>query len=76
MNDLKKKKTATIEELARMVQRGFEEFGKRFDQMDLRFDRLERRFDRMEKVVLPDHGRRIKRLEADVEYIKDGLAIK
>ena len=64
-----KNKNLTVDALGAMVQRGFTD-------MTSRFDHLEHRLDRFEKVILADYGRRLKRLEADVDYLKDALAIR
>lgn len=82
-------KKITTEDLARMVNKGFEhvlsEMGgltkkidvdHRFDEVDRRFDEVERRFDRIEKLILADHKRRIERLEIEVKDLKDLLAVK
>lgn len=71
----RKNKSLTIDDLALMVQRGFEEMAKKVD-MDRRFDHIEHRLERFERVILADYGRRLKRLEADVDYLKNALAIK
>ncbi len=71
----KKNKGLNIDDLAAMVQRGFEETAKKID-VDRRFDQVEHHLERFEKVILADYGRRLKRLEADVDYLKDALAIK
>jgi archaellum component FlaC len=63
------KERVTIEDLAGMVQRGF-------DGVDKRFDVIEHRLDRIEKLMLVDHKRRIERLEEQVKDLRDLLAVK
>jgi hypothetical protein len=76
-----KEKTITIEHLARMVQKGFEETAKRdevngqFDGVNKRFDKVEVRLDRIEKLILADHKRRIENLEAEVKELKELLVV-
>lgn len=43
-------KGTTIEGLARMVQKGFEETAKK-DEVNLRFDKVEDRLERIEKLM-------------------------
>lgn len=63
-------KDAQIEQLAQMVQRGFQGVEKRFDAMEQRFDALEeqlehgfaevnRRIDNIIRPQLDEHGHRI-----------------
>ena len=76
------KREITIEDLARMVQQGFEEAAKReevnkgFEEVNERFDRVENRLERIEKLILADHKQRIERLEVEVKDLKDLLAVK
>jgi len=72
---MKKKKNITIEDLARMVQKGFEETAKA-SEMNKRFDEVDKRFDKIEKLILADHKRRIERLEIEVKELKEILAVK
>jgi len=79
---MKKKKNVTIEDLARMVQKGFEEtakaseVNKEFREIDKRFDEIDGRLDKIEKLILADHKRRIERLEIEVKELKEILAFK
>jgi len=63
------KSSITLDGLARMVQKGFEqtagreEMSKRFDGVDKRLDNIENRLDRIEKKILENHEKRIRRLE-------------
>lgn len=69
-----KKSSTTLDGLARMVQRGFEQtagdmkrgfdsIDKRFKQVDGRLDRIEMRLERIEKIILENHEKRIQRIE-------------
>lgn len=65
----------TIEDLARMVQKGFEDTAKKID-MDDRFNAVEMRLDRIEKFLLEEHRRRIEKLEDQMQEVRDALNIK
>jgi len=82
------KKNVTIDELAVMVKRGFDETAKkadmdfrfdqvdkRFEQMEKRFNRVDERFDKIEKLILKDHKRRIEKLEDELKEVKGTLAM-
>lgn len=77
-----KKKRITIEDLARMVQKGFLETAKKdevnvqFDEVNVRFDKIEDRLERIEKLILADHKRRIEKLEFEVKELKELLSVK
>lgn len=70
-----KKKNISIDDLARMIQKGFLETAKK-DEVNKRFDRVENRLERIEKLILADHKRRIERLETEVKELKELLAVK
>jgi len=70
-----KKKNVTIEGLAGMVQKGFEETAKNFE-LTAKRDEVNARFDRIEKLILANHKRRIEKLESEVKELKELLAIK
>ncbi|MBI4708919.1 MAG: hypothetical protein HY764_01790 [Candidatus Portnoybacteria bacterium] len=70
-----KKKIITIEQLAGMVQRGFEETAKS-EEVNKRFDKIEDRLERIEKLILADHKRRIEKLETEVKELRELLALK
>ena len=61
----RKKKATTLDDLARMVGRGFVGVDKRFDQMDKRFSGIEKRLDEIDK--------RLGQVEADVGNIRDTI---
>ena len=69
------KKNVTIEDLARMVQKGFEETAKR-EEVNERFDKIEDRLESIEKLILADHRQRIEKLEEEVKELKELLAVK
>lgn len=73
--EVMKEKEITIEDLARMVQKGFEETAKR-GEVNKRFDKVEDRLERIEKLILADHKQRIEKLEAEVKELKELLAVK
>jgi hypothetical protein len=68
-------KNITIDELARMVAKGFVETAK-MTEVNLRFDKIDGRLDKIEKLILADHKLRIERLEDEVKYLKELLVIK
>jgi len=70
-----KKKNITIDDLAKMVQKGFLETAKK-NEVDKRFDIVESKLEKIEKLVLADHKRRIERLEYEVKELKGLLAVK
>ncbi len=73
------KKDVTIDDLAVMVQNGFNDVTERMatkSEMNKRFDLVDKRFDKIEKLILADHKVRIERLEAEVKELKDLLAFK
>ncbi len=60
------KKKITIEDLAVMTQKGFEEMherfkevDKQFEAVDKRFDHIDKRFDKIENGILARHDREI-----------------
>ena len=68
-------KNITIDDLAGMVQKGFEETAKR-DEVNERFDKIEDRLESIEKLILADHKRRIEKLEDEVKELRELLAVK
>ena len=65
----------TIDELALMIQKGFNETAKKVD-VDQRFDKIEQRLDKIESLLLGNYKRRIEKLEEDFKEFKEALAIK
>ncbi|MFH1894356.1 MAG: hypothetical protein ABH813_00400 [Patescibacteria group bacterium] len=76
------KKNITIEDLARMVAKGFAETAKkkeadlRFNKVDKRFDKIDERLENIEKLLIVQHQRRIEKLESDVKELRELLAVK
>ena len=70
-----RKKEITIEVLARMIQKGFDETATKAE-MKKGFNEVYKRFDKIENLILIDHKRRIERLEFEVKELKELLAIK
>ncbi len=68
------KKAVTIDDLAIMVQKGFEETSKK-TEVNTRFDAMDKRFDKIENMILIDHLKRIEKLEKHVEELQDALAL-
>jgi len=72
-----KKKNITIDDLAIMVQRGFEEItretAKGFEATAKKVE-ANKRFDNIEKLILLDHGIRIEKLEKGMKEIKQVLS--
>jgi len=69
-----KNKNITIDALARMVKKGFDETAKR-GEVNERFDKVENRLDKIEKLILSEHKRRIEKLEIEVKELKELLAV-
>lgn len=76
------KKNITIDDLARIVQKGFletakkDEMNDRFARIDKRFDKVEYRLETIEKLLIVDHRQRIEKLETEVKELKELLAVK
>lgn len=74
------KKKVTIESLARMVAKGFEEASTKVDglklEMNKRFDKVEGRLDRVESLLTTDYKRRVERLEMDMKELKSLIGMK
>ena len=66
-----KKKDVSNEELARMVQGGFEAVDKRFDTVDREFQIVHHKIDTLARRIdaMVDYNRRIARLEKLVDSI-------
>ena len=62
------KKNITIDEPAKMVQKGFEETAKKAD--------VNKRFDKIENILLKQQGERIESLEKRLSRLEDALAMK
>ena len=71
------KKNITIDELAVMVQKGFDDVATKSDikNIDKRFDAMDKRFDKIENVVLASHQKRIEKLEAEIKDLRELFAM-
>ncbi len=63
------KKNITLNDLARMIARGFEETAKQ-KEVDLRFGEVNERLDRIEKILFWDYKNRIEKLEDHVKELQ------
>ena len=70
-----KNKNVTIDDLATMVQKGFNETAKK-SEMELGFKEVNKRLDKIENLILADHKKRIERLEEGVKELKELFALK
>ncbi|MCX6718542.1 MAG: hypothetical protein NTY81_03010 [Candidatus Staskawiczbacteria bacterium] len=68
------KKNITINDLAIMVQKGFEETSKK-DEVNKRFDMVENRLYKIEKLIITDHKKRIEKLEMEVKELRELFAM-
>ncbi len=69
------KKNMTIEDLARMVQKDFNETATKM-QLENVEKRLEQRIDNIEKIILKQHGTQIINLERRMNRLEDMFAVK
>ena len=72
--EVMKKKVITIEQLARMVKKGFDETATKAE-VKKGFDEVYKKLDRIENLILVDHKRRIEKLETEVQELKKLFAI-
>jgi archaellum component FlaC len=77
------KKHITTDDLAAMVNKGFNGVGKRFDEVDKRFDEvkkqiggLDERVENIEKLLLKQHAFQIQNLEKRMKRVEDLFAVK
>ncbi|MDP2930165.1 MAG: hypothetical protein Q8N56_00955 [bacterium] len=70
-----KEKNITIDTLAGMIAKGFSETAKTAE-VNLRFNKIDDRLDGIEKLILANHKVRIEKLEEEVKYLKELLAVK
>jgi len=71
------KKNITIDDLAVMVQKGFNDVTEKMaTKIELKIMRSEmnERFDKIEKLILADHKKRIEKLETEVKELKEMFA--
>ena len=69
-----RKKSISIDELAVMVQKGFNETAKK-SEIDFMSMQINKRFDKIEKLILADHKNRIEKLEEEVKELKNLFAM-
>ena len=67
------KKNVTIDDLARMVNKGFDGVTK---EMRSGFQRVDGRFDKIESLILVEYRTRIEKLEKKVERLEELLAVR
>ena len=71
-------KNTTIDELAVMVQKGFndvtEKMATKIELKSMR-NEMNERFDKIEKLILADHKKRIEKLETEVKELKEMFAM-
>ena len=70
-----KKENITIEDLARMVQKGFNGTAKK-KEVDRRFNGVDKHLEKIEKLLIVNHRERIEKLEMEVKNLKELLTIK
>ena len=68
-----RKKNITIEDLARMVKRGFDGTDKKIEKG---FKEVNIRLDRIENFILKQHSQKIEFLEKRIHRLEEALAIK
>lgn len=74
-------KKITIEKLAQMIARGFDETTKKLGEtakkvdVDKRFNIVEERLDHIEKLILANHHHRLERLEEEMKELRELLAV-
>ena len=72
------KKNVAIDDLAVMVQKGFNDIGAKMalkGEVNARFDAMDKRFDKIENLILADHKKRIERLESEVKDLREMFAM-
>ena len=68
-------KKMTLETLAGMVKRGFDETAKK-TEVDARFDGIEKELQRIENIVIRAHDNRITALEDNMRLVKTKLGVR
>jgi len=68
-------KKITIESLARMVEKGFDETAKE-ESVNRQFHEVNERLDRIEKIILTEHERRLDIVEQNIKSSKDQMLLK
>ena len=72
-----KKKNITIDELATMVQKGFEKTSTKdqVEQLEFRIDKVEKSLVAIKDLIIEGHRKRIERLEVEVKELRELFAI-
>jgi hypothetical protein len=73
-----KNKQTTIDDLAVMVQKGFNEVTKEMatkTELSALRGEMNKRFDKIENLILADHKKRIERLETEVKELREMFAM-
>lgn len=68
-------KNITIDDLARMVKKGFDATANK-TEMNNGFKEVNKRLDNIEKLILSDHKKRIEKLELQMHEIREALVVK
>lgn len=74
-------KRITIDDLAGMVQKGFNGVDKNFKNTASKTDvlnlekKMDKRFDKVEKILIEKQNRKIERLESRVDYLENILSL-
>jgi hypothetical protein len=72
------KKNITIDELAVMVQKGFNDVTTKMatkTELSVLHNEMNKRFDKIENLVLASHQKRIEKLEAEVKELREMFAM-
>ena len=75
-------KKTTLDDLARMMKKGFDETATKremfrgFDEVNERLNKIEKRVGRLDAAIFVDHKRRLEKLESDIELLKDVVGVK
>ncbi len=64
-----KSKNITLDDLDRMINKGFEETAKKVD-MDIQFGEVNERLDKIEKILFWDYKNRIEKLEGEIKELQ------
>lgn len=75
-----KNKGITIEDLARMVEKGFggtdKKIDKGFKEINTRFKEVDTRLNRIENIILKQYSQKIEILERRIKRLEETLAMK
>ncbi|MBU4275039.1 hypothetical protein KKE19_04490 [Patescibacteria group bacterium] len=72
-----KKKNITIDDLAIMVQKGFDKTStkEQVEKLEYRIDKVEKSLEVIQNLIIEGHRKRIERLETEVKELKGLFAI-